>query len=109
MDWSVETGQPPYLTSDVVRTSFARMKTVSVLEAKTHLSALLEEVREGGAEVVITRRGEPVARLCPIAPARVEREPGDWRRYPGWENFVFDPAVFAPMTEEEMKAEGWPV
>jgi prevent-host-death family protein len=79
------------------------MKTVSVLQAKTHLSALLEEVRAGG-EVVITRRGEPIARLSAVAPARVERVPGDWRRYPGWENFVFDPAVFAPMTDEEMKA-----
>jgi prevent-host-death family protein len=84
------------------------MKTVSVLEAKTHLSALLKEVRDGG-EVVITRRGEPVARLSAVAPARGERVPGDLRDRPGWENFVFDPAVFAPMTEEEMKAEGWPV
>lgn len=85
------------------------MKTVSVLQAKTHLSALLEEVRTSGEEVVITRRGEPIARLMPVAPARIEREPGDLRRHPGWENFVFDPSVFAPMTEEEMKAEGWPV
>lgn len=84
------------------------MKTVSVLEAKTHLSALLEQVR-AGEEVVITRRDEPIARLSPVVPARVERVPGDWRRYPGWENFGFDQAVFAPMTEEEMKAEGWPV
>ncbi len=84
------------------------MKTVSVLEAKTHLSALLEAVRRG-EEVVITRRGEPVARLCAVAPARVAREPGDLRKRPGWENFVYDPSVFAPMTEEEMAAEGWPV
>lgn len=84
------------------------MKTVSVLEAKTHLSALLEAVRQG-EEVVITRRGEPVARLSPVAPARVEREPGDLRKRPGWENFVYDPSIFAPMTEEEMREEGWPV
>jgi hypothetical protein len=43
-----------------------------------------------------------------MAPAPVERVPGDLRGRPGWENFVFDPSVFAPMTEEEMKAEGWP-
>lgn len=85
------------------------MKTVSVLEAKTHLSALLEAVRATGEEVVITRRGEPIARLSPLAPAKVVREPGASRRHPGWENFVVDPSVFAPMTEEEMKAEGWPV
>jgi prevent-host-death family protein len=85
------------------------MKTVSVLEAKTHLSALLEEVRTSGREVVITRRGEPIARLSPVAPARVARVPGDLRGRPGWESFVYDPQAFAPMTAEEMKAEGWPV
>lgn len=84
------------------------MKTVSVLQAKTHLSALLEQVR-AGEEVVITRRGEPIARLSAVAPRKVEREPGELRKWPGWENFVFDPEVFAPMTEEEMKAEGWDV
>lgn len=84
------------------------MKTVSVLEAKTHLSALLEAVRRG-EEVVITRRGQPVARLSPIAAPKVQREAGDLRARPGWENFVYDPAVFAPMTEDEMREEGWPV
>ena len=84
------------------------MKTVSVLEAKTHLSALLEAVRRG-EEVVITRRGQPVARLSPIAAPKVQREPGSWRKWPGWENYVYDPSVFAPMTEEELKAEGWDV
>lgn len=84
------------------------MKTVSVLEAKTHLSALLEAVRQG-EEVVITRRGQPVARLSAIAAPKVERTQGDLRGRPGWENFVYDPKVFAPMTEEEMRDEGWPV
>jgi prevent-host-death family protein len=38
------------------------MKEVGVLEAKTHFSALLEEV-SAGAEVLITRHGKPVAKL----------------------------------------------
>lgn len=38
---------------------------VSVHAAKTHLSRLLEQVR-AGEEVVIERRGEPVARLVGI-------------------------------------------
>ncbi len=42
-------------------------KSVGVHEAKTHLSRLIEEV-EGGAEIVITRRGEEVARLVPNRP-----------------------------------------
>jgi prevent-host-death family protein len=38
------------------------MKVASVAYAKSHLSALIDDV-ESGAEVVITRRGRPVARL----------------------------------------------
>ena len=41
------------------------MRTVGVFEAKNRLTALLDEVEEGG-EVVITRRGKPVARLVPV-------------------------------------------
>ena len=40
------------------------MKEVGILEAKTHLSALLNEVSAGG-EVTITRHGKPIARLVP--------------------------------------------
>jgi prevent-host-death family protein len=39
------------------------VREVGVLEAKTHLSALLEQVEKGGEEIVITRNGRPVARL----------------------------------------------
>jgi antitoxin (DNA-binding transcriptional repressor) of toxin-antitoxin stability system len=38
------------------------MNAVSVAEAKAHLSELLDRV-ERGEEVVITRRGKPVARV----------------------------------------------
>ena len=38
------------------------MNTVSVAEAKAHLSELLNQV-EAGEEIVITRRGQPVARI----------------------------------------------
>jgi prevent-host-death family protein len=40
------------------------MQTVSVAEAKAHLSELLKQV-EAGEEIVITRRGRAVARLAP--------------------------------------------
>ena len=38
------------------------MHNVSVAEAKVHFSELLNQV-EAGEEIVITRRGQPVARL----------------------------------------------
>ena len=41
------------------------MTQVGVHEAKTHLSRLLAQV-EAGEEVIITRGGVPVARLCQV-------------------------------------------
>ncbi len=47
-------------------------KSVGVHEAKTQLSRLLDDV-VAGEEVVITRRGEEVARLVAARPARARR------------------------------------
>lgn len=43
------------------------MREVGSFEAKNKLSSLLDQV-ERGAEIVITRRGKPVAKLVPAAP-----------------------------------------
>jgi prevent-host-death family protein len=40
-------------------------KTVGAFEAKTHFSALLEEI-EQGREITITKHGRPVAKLVPV-------------------------------------------
>lgn len=48
------------------------MKEVGAFEAKNRLGALLD-LAEQGEEVVITRRGRPVARLVPVV-AGVDRE-----------------------------------
>jgi len=45
------------------------MSTISVAEAKAHLSELLDRV-EAGEEVIITRRGKAIARLSSVVPAR---------------------------------------
>ncbi|MCP5431692.1 MAG: type II toxin-antitoxin system prevent-host-death family antitoxin [Alphaproteobacteria bacterium] len=46
------------------------MSTVNMLEAKTHLSRLVEAVETGAEkEIVIARNGRPVARLVPVAKA----------------------------------------
>lgn len=41
------------------------MRTANIKYARDHLRALIDEVARG-EEVVVTRRGEPVARLAPI-------------------------------------------
>lgn len=43
------------------------MKTVNILEAKTHLSRLVEDIASGvQRDVVIARNGKPAARLVPL-------------------------------------------
>ena len=58
------------------------MSIVNMLEAKTHLSRLVEEVESGAtSEMIIARNGKPAARLVPIgAPAQVGKRLGLLRR-----------------------------
>ena len=48
------------------------MRTVGIFEAKTHFSALIEEARSGEV-IVVTKNGEPVAKIVPIEERRSER------------------------------------
>lgn len=73
------------------------MTRVTIHEAKTHLSRLLEEVEKGG-EVVISRRDKPIARLVSIEKVRPERKPG---RFAG--QFELGPEFFEPLPEEELR------
>ena len=50
------------------------MSIVNMLEAKTSLSRLVEQVESGAeAEVIIARNGKPAARLVPLATVRPGR------------------------------------
>lgn len=51
------------------------MSSCTVAEAKAHLSELLARV-ESGEELIITRRGRPVAQLSPVRPVK---RPPDWQ------------------------------
>ena len=71
------------------------MATVNVHQAKTQLSRLLAQA-EAGEEVVIARRGEPVARL-------VACEPKGRRRFGAMKGkIVVDDSVLAPLPAEEL-------
>lgn len=54
------------------------MTSVNIHEAKTHLSRLIERVRQG-EEIVIARAGKPVARLVPARGTARPRVPGTAR------------------------------
>ena len=73
------------------------MTVVNVHQAKTHLSRLLARA-EAGEEVVIARRGEPVARLVACKP-RGKRRPDVLKG-----KAVITDEFFDPLPEEELKA-----
>ena len=74
---------------------------MTVHEAKTHLSRLLERV-EGGEEVVIARGRKPVARLVPVnRPERRGRRFGTLRG-----QVRVDKRFFEPLPEDELKRWG---
>ena len=72
------------------------MIVVNVSQAKAQLSRLLARV-EAGEEVVIARRGKPVARLVACKP-RKKRRPG---RLKG--KIVIPDDFMDPLPEEELK------
>ena len=78
------------------------MKYVNTHEAKTNLSKLIAQVREG-EEVVICQAGKPVARLTAIEEERKVPQFGIWRDKivltPGWDSAETDAEV-AGMFEE---------
>ena len=73
------------------------MTVVNVHEAKTQLSRLLARV-EAGEEVVIARRGEPVARLVASKP-RGKRQPDVLKG-----KAVITDEFFDPLPEDELRA-----
>lgn len=71
------------------------MPTVNVHQAKTQLSRLLARA-EAGEEVVIARRGEPIARLVACKPKGV-------RRFGAMKGtIVVDNGVLEPLPAEEL-------
>ncbi|MBX9814850.1 MAG: hypothetical protein A4S12_09880 [Proteobacteria bacterium SG_bin5] len=79
------------------------MATVTVHEAKTHLSKLLARV-EAGEEIVIARGSTEVAKLVRIAPPeKPRRVPGRLahERPPGSAS-ITDAGFWDPLTDEEM-------
>ena len=73
------------------------MPAVNVHEAKTHLSRLLARV-EAGDEVIIARRGRPVARLVGYKP-RGKRQSDVLKGKIAVPDDFFD-----PLPEKELKA-----
>ena len=74
------------------------MTIVSVHEAKTHLSRLIEKVL-AGEEVVISRNKEPVVRLVREGPPRKTPLLGAFKG-----KISFDESFFDPLPDDELAA-----
>jgi prevent-host-death family protein len=67
-------GDPASLLVKLVRDQ--KMKSVSLYEAKTHLSTLVDQAADG-EEIIIAKNGVPCARLVPLAVKKVPRKPAN--------------------------------
>ncbi len=74
------------------------MATVTIDQAKTHLSKLIARV-EQGEEIVITRDAAPVAKLTQIAQASTQRKPGLLKGQVS----IPDSFFFDPLPEEDLR------
>ena len=72
------------------------MLTINVHEAKTQLSRLLAQA-EAGEDVVIQRRGKPVARLVACKP-KGKRQPDVLKG-----KIVVPDSFFEPLSEKELR------
>ena len=49
---------------------------IGAFEAKTHLSEILNKVQEG-LEIIITKRGKPIAKIIPFSDDKLSRKKQD--------------------------------
>lgn len=72
------------------------MRSVTVHQAKTNLSRLIEQAC-GGEEVIISRGSTPVARLVPVGEVQGRRQPGALRG-----KLKVGPEFFEPLPSDEL-------
>ena len=76
--------------------------TVTIYQAKTHLSRILQHV-EMGEEVVVCRGKQPIARIVPSSSVKPKLPKVGKPTSP---RFRIPPDAFAPMGTEELKEWG---
>jgi len=75
------------------------MSTVTIHQAKTNLSKLIERASQG-EEIIIARGPKPVAKLVPIGVIKGKRQPGSLKG-----KLEIGPEFFEPLPDDELK--GW--
>lgn len=62
------------------------MKTIGIFEAKTHFTALCDEVRRTGEPTMVSKRGKPLVMVTPVLPAKTNDRQGILSSWMKWEN-----------------------
>ena len=75
------------------------MPTVTIHQAKTNLSKLIERASQG-EEIIIARGSKAVARLVPVGAVRGKRQPGSMKG-----KLEIGPEFFEPLPDDELA--GW--
>lgn len=75
------------------------MPTVTIHQAKTNLSRLIERA-SAGEEIIIARGSKPVARLVPLGVVKGKRQPGSLKG-----KLEIGPEFFEPLPDDELA--GW--
>jgi prevent-host-death family protein len=72
------------------------MPTVTIHQAKTNLSKLIERASQG-EEIIIARGSKPVAKLVPLGAVKGKRQPGSLKG-----KLVIGPEFFEPLSDAEL-------
>ena len=72
------------------------MPTVTIHQAKTNLSRLIERA-SAGEEIIIARGSKPVARLVPLGVVKGKRQPGSMKG-----KLEIGPEFFEPLPDDEL-------
>jgi prevent-host-death family protein len=70
--------------------------TVTIHQAKTNLSKLIQRASQG-EEIIIARGAKPVAKLVPVGAVKGKRQPGSMKG-----KLEIGPEFFEPLSESEL-------
>ncbi len=71
------------------------MKTMGISEFKTHALKILNQVAKTQENIVITKRGKPLAQITPYRNSDINSKPGKFS-----DTLVFEKDIISPLDEE---------